>query len=169
MNLDGETYDSLTANFTWRVPPRYNIGVDTCDKWADGSGRLALIYEDADQALGLLYTAMLAGGHTCAHHQGDHVRQVDVCAYGAGRLSPGQEHVEAVLHPFFDPFFDRGNKVVRDRAAGDPIDEAVIQLRVVMEGSHAEESFLGKKLLRLDATRDGRDPQMHLRKLPGTA
>ena len=48
MNLDGETYDSLTANFTWRIPPRYNIGVDTCDKWADGSGRLALIYEDAD-------------------------------------------------------------------------------------------------------------------------
>ncbi|MGF6467297.1 acyl-CoA synthetase [Paraburkholderia youngii] len=48
MNLDGETYDSLTANFTWRIPPRYNIGVDACDKWADGSGRLALIYEDAD-------------------------------------------------------------------------------------------------------------------------
>lgn len=26
------------------MPPRYNIGVDTCDKHADGSGRLALIY-----------------------------------------------------------------------------------------------------------------------------
>jgi acetyl-CoA synthetase len=24
----------------------HNIGVDVCDKWADGSGRLALIYED---------------------------------------------------------------------------------------------------------------------------
>ena len=48
MNLDGQTYDSLTANFAWRIPARYNIGVDVCDQWADGSGRLALIYEDAD-------------------------------------------------------------------------------------------------------------------------
>ena len=48
MNLDGQTYDSLTANFAWRIPARYNIGVDVCDKWADGSGRLALIYEDSD-------------------------------------------------------------------------------------------------------------------------
>jgi len=48
MNLEGQTYDSLTANFAWRIPARYNIGVDVCDKWADGSGRLALIYEDAD-------------------------------------------------------------------------------------------------------------------------
>ncbi|HEY2021322.1 acyl-CoA synthetase [Paraburkholderia sp.] len=47
MNLDGQTYDSLTANFAWHIPERYNIGVDVCDKWADGSGRLALIYEDA--------------------------------------------------------------------------------------------------------------------------
>lgn len=48
MNLDGQTYESLTANFVWRIPTRYNIGVDVCDKWADGSGRLALIYEDAE-------------------------------------------------------------------------------------------------------------------------
>ncbi|MEZ0605246.1 acyl-CoA synthetase [Paraburkholderia sp. IW21] len=48
MNLDGQTYESLTANFTWGIPTRYNIGVDVCDKWADGSGRLALIYEDAE-------------------------------------------------------------------------------------------------------------------------
>jgi acetyl-CoA synthetase len=46
MNLDGQTFESLTANFAWRIPARYNIGVDVCDKWADGSGRLALIYED---------------------------------------------------------------------------------------------------------------------------
>lgn len=48
MNLDGQTYESLTANFTWHIPARYNIGVDVCDKWADGSGRLALIYEDPE-------------------------------------------------------------------------------------------------------------------------
>jgi acetyl-CoA synthetase len=48
MNLDGQTYESLAANFVWDIPARYNIGVDVCDKWADGSGRLALIYEDAE-------------------------------------------------------------------------------------------------------------------------
>ncbi len=48
MNLDGQTYESLTGNFTWQIPERYNIGVDVCDKWADGSGRLALIYEERD-------------------------------------------------------------------------------------------------------------------------
>lgn len=48
MNLDGHSYDSLMSTFEWEIPPRYNIGVDVCDKWADGSGRLALIYEDED-------------------------------------------------------------------------------------------------------------------------
>jgi len=43
-----DTYDALTAAFEWRIPPRYNIGVDACDKWADGSGRLALICETRD-------------------------------------------------------------------------------------------------------------------------
>jgi len=33
--------------FDWEIPARYNIGVDACDKWADSSGRLALIQEDA--------------------------------------------------------------------------------------------------------------------------
>ena len=27
-------YDRLMAEFRWRIPPRYNIGVDVCDKWA---------------------------------------------------------------------------------------------------------------------------------------
>ncbi|NMM00938.1 AMP-binding protein [Paraburkholderia sp. RP-4-7] len=48
MNLESQTYESLTADFTWHIPARYNIGVDVCDKWADGSGRLALIYEDPE-------------------------------------------------------------------------------------------------------------------------
>ena len=46
MNFDGQTYESLAADFAWRIPARYNIGVDVCDKWADGTGRLALVYED---------------------------------------------------------------------------------------------------------------------------
>lgn len=43
-----QTYETLTAQFEWQIPSRYNIGVDVCDKWADGSGRLALIYEHRD-------------------------------------------------------------------------------------------------------------------------
>src|SRR5918994_2533150 len=27
-------YDSLVAAFHWRIPARYNIGVDVCDRWA---------------------------------------------------------------------------------------------------------------------------------------
>jgi acetyl-CoA synthetase len=48
MKLEGQTYESITADFAWDIPANYNIGVDACDKWADGSGRLALIYEDHD-------------------------------------------------------------------------------------------------------------------------
>ncbi|WP_341318484.1 acyl-CoA synthetase [Paraburkholderia sp. IMGN_8] len=48
MKLEGQTYESITADFAWNIPANYNIGVDACDKWADGSGRLALIYEDHD-------------------------------------------------------------------------------------------------------------------------
>jgi acetyl-CoA synthetase len=34
------------ADFHWNVPGQFNIGYEVCDKWADGSGRTALIYED---------------------------------------------------------------------------------------------------------------------------
>lgn len=44
----GSSYDELAARFRWQIPERYNIGVDACDKWADGSGRLALIHLKAD-------------------------------------------------------------------------------------------------------------------------
>src|SRR3989304_468645 len=27
-------YERLRAAFRWQIPPRYNIGVDACDKWA---------------------------------------------------------------------------------------------------------------------------------------
>ncbi|HXZ07857.1 MAG TPA: acyl-CoA synthetase [Paraburkholderia sp.] len=42
------TYDALISQFNWQIPARYNIGVDVCDKWADGSDRLALIYENRE-------------------------------------------------------------------------------------------------------------------------
>lgn len=40
-----DCYDPLLSRFQWGIPARYNIGVDVCNKWADGSGRLALIHE----------------------------------------------------------------------------------------------------------------------------
>jgi acetyl-CoA synthetase len=48
MDLEGQSWESVTRAFEWQIPARYNIGVDACDKWADGSGRLALIFEDAE-------------------------------------------------------------------------------------------------------------------------
>ena len=36
----------LVRHFHWCIPKFYNIGVDACDRHADGTGRLALIYVD---------------------------------------------------------------------------------------------------------------------------
>ncbi len=41
------TYEGLRSAFAWRIPGRYNIGVDCCDKWADGSGRTAILHKPA--------------------------------------------------------------------------------------------------------------------------
>jgi acetyl-CoA synthetase len=39
-----ETYDELRARFEWRIPKRYNIGVDVCDRWAERQpDKLALL------------------------------------------------------------------------------------------------------------------------------
>ncbi|TKC80377.1 AMP-dependent synthetase [Trinickia terrae] len=43
-----DSYKQLIEGFSWQIPERYNIGVDACDKWADGNARLALIYERHD-------------------------------------------------------------------------------------------------------------------------
>ncbi|MFQ5468583.1 MAG: AMP-binding protein, partial [Kiloniellaceae bacterium] len=40
----GESYQDVRARFRWRVPARYNMGVDVCDKWAGDADRLALIH-----------------------------------------------------------------------------------------------------------------------------
>ncbi len=44
--LRGKTYEEICANFKWKIPEYYNIGVDVCDKWAANSNRVALIYID---------------------------------------------------------------------------------------------------------------------------
>ena len=43
-----DSYDELAREFSWRIPKFYNMGVDACDRHADGSGRLALIYVDEE-------------------------------------------------------------------------------------------------------------------------
>lgn len=43
-----DDYAQTRQDFSWVIPPRYNIGVDVCDRWADGSGRLALIVDGGD-------------------------------------------------------------------------------------------------------------------------
>lgn len=42
------TYEEVYRSFHWPIPEYYNIGVDTCDKWAEDRQRLALIYEDEE-------------------------------------------------------------------------------------------------------------------------
>ncbi|MFV9475333.1 acyl-CoA synthetase [Advenella sp. RU8] len=47
MLIQKPTYGQTYEAFKWEIPANFNIGVDVCDKWADGSGRLALIQERA--------------------------------------------------------------------------------------------------------------------------
>jgi acetyl-CoA synthetase len=41
-------YDDLYRDFRWDVPARFNIATACCDRYADGTDRLALIYVDED-------------------------------------------------------------------------------------------------------------------------
>ncbi|MBV8131224.1 MAG: acyl-CoA synthetase [Alphaproteobacteria bacterium] len=47
----GASYDDVYAGFRWELPERLNIGAAVCDRHADGSGRLALVYEAPDGAV----------------------------------------------------------------------------------------------------------------------
>ncbi|MFC7476930.1 acyl-CoA synthetase [Dankookia sp. GCM10030260] len=47
----GTSYEAIRDAFRWRIPDRYNMGVDCCDRWADGSGRPALLHLHADGRL----------------------------------------------------------------------------------------------------------------------
>ncbi|WP_407181686.1 acyl-CoA synthetase [Bradyrhizobium sp. STM 3562] len=48
MLTETSSYDELYRNFRWDIPARFNIATACCDRYADGSGRLALIYVDED-------------------------------------------------------------------------------------------------------------------------
>jgi acetyl-CoA synthetase len=42
----GKTYTEVTSQFQWKIPHRFNIAQACCERWADGSGRVALIHVD---------------------------------------------------------------------------------------------------------------------------
>jgi len=48
MLRSGSSYEEVYRGFRWELPERFNIGAAACDRHADGSGRLALIYEAPD-------------------------------------------------------------------------------------------------------------------------
>jgi acetyl-CoA synthetase len=46
---DIRDFDRLTRDFRWRIPHRYNIGVDVCDRWAAADpARVAVIEAGLD-------------------------------------------------------------------------------------------------------------------------
>lgn len=51
MLVKATSYEALSAGFQWDIPEFFNIGVACCDRWADGSGRPALIHENARQEI----------------------------------------------------------------------------------------------------------------------
>lgn len=50
MLTEAADYDTLYRDFRWDIPDRLNLATVCCDRHADGSGRLALIYVDEEGA-----------------------------------------------------------------------------------------------------------------------
>ena len=48
MLTETSSYDQLCRDFRWDIPAHFNIATACCDRYADGSKRLALIYVDED-------------------------------------------------------------------------------------------------------------------------
>src|SRR5215218_2753090 len=64
----GITYEAVRDAFHWHIPDRYNMGVDCCDRWADGSGRLALLHLHANGRLDRIsFDALKAGSNRLAN------------------------------------------------------------------------------------------------------
>src|SRR3954454_22418949 len=51
MLTETSDYPGLYRDFCWEVPARFNIATACCDRHADGSNRLALIYVDENGAV----------------------------------------------------------------------------------------------------------------------
>ncbi|QRX82371.1 acyl-CoA synthetase [Glaciimonas sp. PAMC28666] len=64
-----QTYAEVQTQFTWEVPERFNIAVAACDRWADGSGRPAIIVEDrAGDVTTYSYDQLKALSNQLANH-----------------------------------------------------------------------------------------------------
>ena len=50
MLTEAATYNELYRNFRWDIPARFNMATACCDRHADGTKRLALVYVDEDGA-----------------------------------------------------------------------------------------------------------------------
>src|ERR1700712_1272200 len=50
MLIEAADYHPLYRNFRWDIPDRFNMATACCDRHADGTNRLALIYVDEDGA-----------------------------------------------------------------------------------------------------------------------
>src|ERR1700712_4229927 len=50
MLIEAADYHPLYQNFRWDIPARFNLATACCDRHADGTNRLALIYVDEDGA-----------------------------------------------------------------------------------------------------------------------
>src|SRR5215475_13361880 len=48
MLTETDSYEKLTRDFRWDIPARFNMATACCDRHADGSNKLALIYVDED-------------------------------------------------------------------------------------------------------------------------
>ena len=48
MLTETNDYEKLCRDFRWEIPARFNLATACCDRHADGSNRLALIYVDED-------------------------------------------------------------------------------------------------------------------------
>ena len=42
---EARSYEEACARHHWKIPAKYNIAVDICDRHADGSGRRALLWD----------------------------------------------------------------------------------------------------------------------------
>ena len=49
--LTGSTYQEIYENFRWDLPEVFNLGVALSDRYADGAGRPAIVFEDADSTI----------------------------------------------------------------------------------------------------------------------
>jgi acetyl-CoA synthetase len=72
------TYDELLGSFRWRIPELYNVGVDVCDRHADGTDRTALLYVDE--------------ARRCCRYSFDHLKELSnrfANVLVGDRLAPG--------------------------------------------------------------------------------